>query len=241
MSAIVETDLVRLLESHEGNYADAYKQLVADEQARALANASRSTVESRKSAWKVAVAKLDRQRLSKASTLLGKYVANVRRNAEITASDPHVLDTGEAYDLMAELLDVKSIKEFVDARYEEIRRTVFASMTEDFAKQGEEYPEHVSGSIEVPELGKRFAREGTGRKDPQLDEDKLRKLLGDELWNQVTIEEVIPEQRVRKLDIDLLMQKARRAPSILEHLRSALKVGDWKSPRFVVRDIPAEG
>jgi hypothetical protein len=107
-------------------------------------------------------------------------------------------------------------------------------MTAEFEAEGDEYPEHINASIDAPEFGKRFARQGCGRKDPSLDEKKLAKLLGDKVWEQVTVEKV---EVTREVDLGSLMQLAKHDPEILEKLRASLKVGEWKSPSFAVHNI----
>lgn len=235
---IVETELRNLLAAADGSYVAAYDQLVGEEDRRAVAKAPRTTLEHRRQMWQAAVAKLDRKMLAQMNKTLRNYMGLVRRNAEVTAAEaPRVLTAAEAHDLMVEHLDMKDIEVFVKARRDDIRRTVFGHLTESFAAAGEEHPEHVNGSLDVPELGKRFAREGTGRKDPELDEETLRRLLGEDTWALVTDTEIIPAQEVTTLSIDKVMRLAKTDPSILEKIRESLIVGEWKTPRFVVRDL----
>jgi hypothetical protein len=83
-------------------------------------------------------------------------------------------------------------------------------------------------------LGKRLSREGAGRKDSALDEDKLRELIGDEAFAAISVEVV-----TRKVDDALLIAAVADNPELLEQVRAAVEVGDWKTPRFTIRDIPA--
>lgn len=235
---VVEKDLKALLKQVDGRYVATFEGLVAEEKARAVARAPRSTVDSRKLAWKEAVAKLDRGLIAKINKTLSGYTKLVRANAEVTSAEkPRILDEDEAQSLMQEYLDLKTIEEFVKSRYEQIRRTAFGSMTESKAAEGEEFPEHVNADIEVEELGQKFVREGTGRKDPALDEDILESLLGDERWQAVTVKEHVPAQTFTRLDMDKLMELARKEPAVLELIRDALQEGDWKSPRLSIREI----
>jgi len=239
---LVAADLKTVLSKKGGTYVLSYDEFVAEQEARAIARQPRSTIESRKEAWKRAVAKLDRHMMARANKILSGYVKKVRFNSVITSAEPHVLEESEAFDLMGEYLDLKTIEEFVKARYEEIRQTVFGSMTEELAKEGEEFPEHVNHAIEVEDLGQKFCREATGRLDPQLDEERLAELLGEDRWLEVTTEEEIPATVVTRLDYDKLMGLVRREPAVMEMLRptdegGALIVGDWKKPRLMVREI----
>lgn len=227
---IAETELRNLLASVDGNYVAAYDQLVGEETRRkALAEAPRATLEHRRQVWRAAVAKLDRHLLARMNKTLRGYMTMVRRNAAITASDePRILTDAEAHDLMVEHLDMKEIEVFVATRRDDIRRTVFGHLTESFAAAGEEDPENINGSIDVPELGKRFCREGTGRKDPEIDEDRLRELLGEDAWSLVTETEIIPAQEVTTLSIDKVMRLAQSDPGVLEKVRESLIIGAGK-------------
>lgn len=238
---IVETDLNALLEAASGDYVVAYHELVAAEDRKALVRQANGTnAETRKAAWRKALAVKDTKVLQKIRGAFRRYMLEADAVAEIATAEAHALDEVEAKAIMEQVLDGKSAKEFIEATYEQAKRLVFASLDIQFAETGEEFPEQTNGWIDVPELGKRFCREGAGRKDPELDEDKLRALVGEEVWEQITVEEVIPAQTVRKLDLDLLMGKAKTRTSLLEDLRASLKVGDWKNPRLMVRDIPAD-
>jgi hypothetical protein len=233
---IVATELRTLLANAGGDYVRAYDALVAAETTKVLV-AKKTTVEHRKQAWRNALAKKDKGVLATAYTVMRGYVAKARKNAPVVDAEPSVLDENEALNLMSQFIDLRNIEVMVKADREAIKERVMASMTEDLAAQGEEFPEHVNASIDVPQLGYRFAREGTGRQDPGVDEAKLAGLLGDDLWHQVTTVEIIPERKVRKLDIGLVMEAARQDPSILEKLRNSLKVGGWKSPSFTIRKL----
>lgn len=236
---LIERDLEAFLDTVGGNYVAAYNKIVEDEQQRAIASGPRSNAEIRKAAYRKAVATLDRKGLASINKTMRGFVPLVKQNAEIT-NTTGILDEDQAEDLMIEILEVKRIKEIAASREAAIRARVFNSMTESFAAQGEEFPEHVKGSIEVPKLGLRFARERCGRKDPELDEAKLEKLVGPETWEKVSRVEIIPAQETRVFDADAFMAAARRRPALLEKLRAALVVGEFKSPAFHIRAMDPE-
>ena len=70
-------------------------------------------------------------------------------------------------------------------------------------------------------------------------EADLRAAVGEEIWESISSEEVIPEQVVRVLDENKLIAAVGDNPALLEQVRSAVKAGDWKTPRLMIRDIPA--
>ncbi|QDF18628.1 hypothetical protein SEA_PUPPER_142 [Gordonia phage Pupper] len=226
-----------ILSKHEGDYAAAYREIVKQAKTADVAQAPRSTVATRRKAWEKAIKVLDRTKLATANKTLQGYVRKVRANSEITHADPHVLTADEANALMVEFLDLKQIEEFIKARYGQIREAAFGSITEEALARGAEFPEHENGFVKAPATGKQFTREGAGRKDPVLNEEKLAALVGAETWKDITVTEHIPAQTVVKLDMDLLLAAARTRPEIMECIRESLDPGAWKTPRLQVRDI----
>ncbi|QIG58354.1 hypothetical protein SEA_SKOG_202 [Gordonia phage Skog] len=234
---LASSDLRDILSAHDGDYAAAYREIVRAAKAADVARAPRSTVTSRRKAWEKAIKVLDRTKLAVANKTLQGYVRKVRANSEITHADPHILDVAEADALMEEFLDLKQIEDFIKARYGQIREAVFGSITEEALARKAEFPEHENGVVKAPGTGKQFTREGAGRKDPVLNEEKLAALVGADTWKDVTVTEQIPAQTVVKLDMDLLLAAARTRPEIMECIRESLDPGAWKTPRLQVRDI----
>jgi hypothetical protein len=231
--SIAINDLTALLDAAKGGFVDS---IVADQAKKALAVEKRgSNVETRKAAWREAAAKgkkKDIQAVLKAAKehpSLAKLVATIS-----TDSDAHVLDENEAVLVTEQVLAGKLLEEWVKATYETARNLVFASLDVQFAEQGEDFPEHTNGYIDVPELGKRLSREGAGRKDSGLDEEKLLELIGDEAFASISV-----EVTTRKVDESLLIAAVAANPELLEQVRASIEVGDWKTPRFTIRDIPA--
>jgi hypothetical protein len=104
-----------------------------------------------------------------------------------------------------------------------------------FEESGEEFPEHANGFIDVPELGKRFCREGAGRKEATVDFKALRAAVGDELFAEITREKI---EIKYELNEATLAAAVLANPDLLEQVRETVVPGDWKSPRLMVRDIP---
>lgn len=237
---IVTSEVQNFLDSFGGNYVAAYGAIVADQERRVLALRPSTNAESRKAAYAKAVKILDPKVLSSMEQTVKGFIPLVKENAEITALTGD-LTPEDAEALMVEVLEVKRLKEIADSRYAEIRKRVFSALTEEFAANGEDFPEMVAGSIDVPNLGLKFTREGGARKDPELDEAALQALVGDEVWEKVTTVELIPAQEVRTVDMDLFLQAARSNPALLESLREALIVGDFRSSSFHQRAMDVEG
>ncbi|AON96935.1 hypothetical protein BI081_gp172 [Mycobacterium phage Tonenili] len=238
-TTLIERDVQSYLDKVGGDYVAAYNEIVAEEERKALARRPPNNAAIRRAAYAKAVKNLDRKELAAMNRTLKNFLPLAKKNAGVTAQTG-VLTMAEAEDLMIEVLEVKRLKEIVTSRYEEIRKRVFNSITESFAEQGEEFPEYVAGHIDIPKLGLKFTREGGSRKDPELDEDTLRELVGAEVWNKVTKVEVIPAQEVRTVDMDLYLAAARKMPELLEKLRQALKVGEFRPVSFHQRPMTPE-
>lgn len=233
--AVSESDLKAVLARYGDQYIPAYEAIVAQvgEDNRSARITNRKA---RVERFKEAVSKRDRKQLAKANKLFTGYLRKVRANAELSENmtEPRQLTMAEATSLMSEALDIKEGKDTFTAREEEIKRLVFDHLNELFAEDGEQFPELVNGSIDVPELGYRFSREGAGRKDPELNEKALRALVGEETWAKISTRETVV---VEKVDLGALMAQASHNPSLLEDLRRSLKVGEDKLGRLNIRPL----
>lgn len=233
-SNLVETDIRAILATADGNYVAAYDQIVGevDKEQRSNQIVNRKA---RVEAFKAGIAENPRKTIAAMNKLFTDLPKKVRKNAALSENDePRQLTVVEASNLMDEILAIKKAKDDLTAREEEIKRLAFGHMTEQFAADGEDFPEHVNGSIDVPEHSHRFAREGAGRKDPSLDEKVLRSLVGDVVWAQISDREV---EITETVNIGKLMARAAHEPALLESVRRALKVGEWKSSRLNVRPL----
>lgn len=235
-NALVETDLKRLLAAADGSYVNAYEKLVEQEKTKALELAPRTDKAGRKGTWAKALAKKDRKVLGPIYEKMRGYVAKARTNAAIIEQDPSVLTETEATMLMQQFLDLREIEKVVKADREAIKERVLASMTEELAEKGEDFPENVNTTVDVIDLGFKFCREGTGRKDPEINIVLLQATLGEDLFKQVTTEKVVTTYEV---DLEKLMRAAAdpASPVSLEAIRESLTIGGWKPPSFTARPI----
>lgn len=238
--AIVPAELSGLLDAAANNLIS---DIIAGAEAKALQTEKRgSNAETRKAAHLAALVKANKKVKGCTADLapitedfhsyltLSKSVSKFVENAaQVGLSDE------EAILVLKQVMSGKLIKEVVDATYDAAKEAVWATMNIAFAEAGESDPEHVNGYLDVPELGKRFCREGAGRKDSEFDMDKLRAVVGDEVFEQITVAKVTYEVNDTALSAAILAN-----PDLMEGLRDAVKVGDWKSPRLMIRDIPAD-
>lgn len=194
-----------------------------------------SNIESRKSDWKEAVESFDIDRLLAIQDEMDSFIDKMKVISKRDSSEID-LTPDETKDLMVEYLSSKNISEFLDARKAMVRELVFQVVEERLRKEGSEDPENTSGEITVPQLGKRFCKEGAGYADPTLDMGKLKGLLGDKI-SQVTVTKIIPEQRVEEIDEELLIELAQSDNSVREAIQNSVVPGKRKNPRLNVRDI----
>ena len=160
-----------------------------------------------------------------------------KKFAFVDIAEARQLTPAEAELLMDEYLDVEMIKEALEARQLQTKKMVFNSLSSALAAQGIEFPHQHNGHIKVEKFGKQFCREGTGRTDPVLNPQALEKLLGKEDWEKVTTATVIPERTEHVVDEHKLAELLHAHPAKLELVREALIPGQWKTPRFIVRNI----
>lgn len=197
------------------------------------APSTKSTVATRKEAQRRAIENFDVDRLLELQAKMTRIVDVITSN-DIVSWDV-VLDGTRALALMAEILDERDVAEALDARRSMIKEAVFDHL-DALGLDGE------NGTIEVPELGKKFCREGAGVGAPMVDEQRLQALLGGERWIAACDEEIVPEQHIPahieyRFSLEKLLDLARTDHEILEALRTCLVPGKAKTPRFAVRDL----
>ena len=232
--ALAKAALAEVLPKKSGGYI---ADILAEADALAVQSLKRgNNVETRKAAISDALAKANKKavaaHLRAFKNLPGQASELAQRGESISADG---MSEDDAIIAMRQALDIKLVKEMADASYDAVKEMVFHTMNLAFAD--EEFPEHTNGVLDVPELGKRFCREGAGRKEASLDEAKLAELIGDEAFESITTEKVVV---ARVVDEEKLAALVADNPALLEAVRAAVKPGDWKSPRLWVRDIPAD-
>lgn len=233
-ASIVPADLAALLKKHD---ASLVADLLAQVDAAAAIEKRGTNVELRKAAHRKNLAENNKIALAEVGDELKQLLPRGKR---IAKKSDAIMDTGlsaeDAVEAMQAYLGGKLINEAQTAIQELIKTLVFRHMDLCAAEQGETFPEQTNMVIDVPETGKRFCREGAGRKDASFDLDKLREVVGDEVFESITIERVTVTREVNEAALSVA---ANANPALMELLREAVVPGDWKSPRLSIRDIPA--
>ncbi len=231
---LAPNEIIAMLKKHDKNLV---KALLKEVDTAVAQEKNGNNVELRKAAMQKAVKESN-------SIVLAKYTeaANdlIPLGQKLSANGERIvtegLDENEVVTAMELYLKVKLATEGADAMKDMVRNMVFRSMDLAAAEQGEDFPEHTNMVMDVPEIGKRFCREGAGRKDAEFDMDALRAAVGDEVFFAITAEKV---EITRVVDDQALSVAILANPQLMEQMRDAVKPGDWKSARLMVRDIPA--
>lgn len=206
---------------------------------KTAAEVERTTVASRKLQMRQALESYDVERLLEIQKTMTAFVDLVTESSLIDGDAETVLSGERAKDLMERYLEQREIDEFMGTVKELIRETVFSHLDAVLAAEGKPDPANTNGSLEVPELGRKFCREGAGYKDPSLDEARLEQLLGDR-WDDVCEEIDVPEQIIpahteKVLSVEKALKLSRTDPKVMEVLRDCVIPGTPKSPRLFVR------
>lgn len=233
MTKAIETDkLVAMLKKHD---KEVVKNLLAKVDTAAALEKRGNNVDLRKAAMRKALAENNEIALAELSDALDAIIPLGQELAEqFDEVEVKGLNEENIVTAMTAYLKVKMASEGAGTLHDLVRQMVFRSMDLAAAEDGEEFPEHTNMVMDVPALGKRFCREGAGRKEAEFDMDKLRAVVGDELFSKVTVAKV-----TYKVDETALSTAILANPELMEQLRDAVKPGDWKSARLMVRDIPA--
>ena len=241
MSEVTKSALATLL-SGNPDYVALLASILNEANEEAIEKAKPNTIASRKQAWVDMVKNFDVDGLLELQDTMKSFVDKHVGRLEFDPESPRELTHEEAVGLMSEYQDVEKILEFMETQKASIRDATFGSLTAKYEAMGIEDPEIEPGEIRVPELGKRFCKEGGGRTAPSLDEVALAELMGED-WDKVTdtieVEEVvIPAHTEVVLNEEKLMKLAVNNPAILELVRKSLIPGKPKNVRFQVRPLP---
>lgn len=208
----------------------------------------RDTIAARAAAMSTALATLDDEKLIELQEVLSGYVDELA-TAEVAFDGAGTdLSAQQLVYLMRRDQDTRKIEELSKVVKAGLKRIVFEAVTAKVAAADpdEPHPDQVSGFIAVPEMGKKFCKEGMGRAAPLLKIESdgsgpgLRETLGEAVWAQVTTTRTVPAvpaHQVTELSDVLLMAKAMQDPEVMTKLEAALIDAGWKSGSFTVRDL----
>ena len=227
-------EIVAVLAQHD---ATLVKDLLAEVDVASAISKKGNNVELRKAGTRKALAennKIVQTQVAEASDVM------LSRGQRLAAAADSImengLDTEQAFQAMQAYVSGKLVVETQASIQDLVKSLVYRSMDLSMAEQGEEFPEQTNAVLDVPELGKRFSREGAGRKAATFDLEALRAAVGDEVFEKITAEKVVV---TREVDEAALTAAVLADPSLLETVRDAVVPGDWKTTRLIVRDIPA--
>lgn len=240
MTDIDKAEVAALLKEAGGSYIEAYRILVARKESQAI-KAERSTVAQRKEQHRNAIQQHDEERLNELDRKFVTALDHIHEN-EIVIQPGRMLSHEEAIGLMQEWLDQRDMAEFLAARLLMIKEAVDNHITAANAADGAEDPVNKNGSIPVPETGYRFAKERTGRKESEVNQQRLQELLTEKEWEEVcdVVEvprQIIPKHKEYTFSPEKMMKLAQKDPKALTKLLECLEVGGWRTPVITVRPL----
>ena len=230
--SLSRTEIAAILAKHD---ASLVADLLSQVDVASAIEKKGNNVELRKAATRKALAQNNKIEQTKVAEA---HDVELSRGQRLAAASDSIMETGldteQALQAMEAYVSGKLVLETQTAIQDLVKSLVYRSMDLSLAEQGEEFPEQTNAVLDVPEMGKRFTREGCGRKPAEFDLDALRAAVGDEMFAQITAQKVEVV-----VDHDALTAAVLADPSLLETVRNAVVPGEWKSPRLMVRDIPA--
>ncbi len=230
------SDIEKLIQD-SGGYLEAFQALVAEKVNEEVSKASRSTVADRKYKHLETILSKDKVALTEMKSQMSTFITMISTSTGLELPAKEVLDEDQSYDLLNTYLAYQKIVEFAETWKSQLREIVFSHITEERRREGLPNPDNINGEIIVEEVGKRFVKEGAGRKPATVNQEKIRQLLSDEDYQEVLDVEIIPQRSVTKLSYEKLMKKVQEKPELMEALRESIVLGEFKSPSFIVRDL----
>lgn len=191
------------------------------------------TAQQRREALVTAIQKFDLERLIDLQDKMARTVDQIVAN-EIDADSTETLTPAELESFMREFLDEQEITDLLKLRYDAIRTRVFGHITAINVEQG--LPGESAAEVEVPEMGKKFVRQG-GKPKVRLDHEKLAELLGAERWGQVHSEVTIPARVETKVNQDALLALVHADPAVMEIVRQCVTQDGTTPQSFHVRNL----
>jgi predicted house-cleaning noncanonical NTP pyrophosphatase (MazG superfamily) len=235
-----KSEVAALIKEAGGSYVEAFKMLVSRREEQAI-RVERTTVAQRKQQHRDAIENEDEDRLVGLDRKFVTALDQIHSN-EIDLQPGRMLTPEEAVGLMQEWLDQRDMAEFLAARMSMIKEAVSNHITAENVAEGKQDPEHINGSVAVPELGHRFAKERCGRKESKVNEELLQSLLTEKEWEEVcdVVEvprQVIPKHKEYTFSPEKMMKLAQKDPKALTRLLECLEVGGWRTPVITVRPL----
>lgn len=231
-------DLAALLRS--GSFADLLA--VIDEQQN-VTTEPRSTIADRQKELAEALTKdLTGEKLIQMQEVLSEYVDQLAKDIVSFDGNGAELTHEQLVYLMRRHTDTKAIEELIKVVYGGLKRIIFEAITAKVARENpaEKFPEYVSDSIDIPEFGKRFCREGAGRMTPLIDQDELRRQLGEQLWERCCETVEVPAHTETKFSEVLLKAEILRDLTLMPKLTASLIPAGWKAGSYTTKPIKAK-
>lgn len=189
---------------------------------KTVVKASQSSIAARKRSWS---SDLTPEKLKELKSAL-KGVSDVFGVTSLPDSgSPWSQDT--AGSAVAEYKSLQDAQIAIAARMETIKKAASQAITDQFEEDGLEYPESEKGQVTSDTATHSFFRQGGDFADPDIDQEKLAEILGEDS-DQVFVERVVVE-----LDEDSLVSYLQNHPELIEKVSEAFLPPKRKPTRMV--------
>lgn len=189
-----------------------------------------------KSQWQKSIDDLDFDLVYQLDEAMQSYVTEFVLD-RVETKEPRLLEESEVNTLAKEYKSLDLIMKSLEARKAQMRTMVFNHINIDNEDVNHLDPvEQVPGEVVSKEEGLTFKREGGTKKDPSLDPEVLKEILGEKA-SEVFEEVVIPETVEEKFNEDKFLALVDEGTISLEEVREALIDNGYNTPRFNVRKV----
>jgi hypothetical protein len=236
-SEIALSPIGELLRAAGGDVAIAMETFRKKASAETLADeSSASTVAARKAEYKRML-----DEYAKGEGGMDALIAMGERLGQlvnkITALDLSTHDGALSAEQAAALMDIrlgaKEATELLDVYNKGVLKVaVFAHMDAQLAVEGVKDPQNHNATLDVPEFGRKFSREGAGYTDPTLDEGRLRMRVGEEVWQEICEAEEVPAHVEYTFSLKKLFDRAEQDPVLYNTIGECMTFGEPKAPRL---------
>lgn len=231
---VARTAAQELIKAAGGDAVIALQALLERTQSVEVPTVEKSTVATRKQAYREMWTEDNIEKMIEVNDILDGLIDRIR---DTNLEGEGLVSTELATALMQEHLDRQAVTEAFDARKGLVKARIFLAIDALLAAQGIEDPQHHNGEVDVPELGLKFTREATSPGKRELDEGKLRVVLGEELWKKVCDKEIIPATVEFKLNTTRLLDLANADVSLLDKIAECIKPAVPQAGRLNVRKL----
>lgn len=184
--------------------------------------------------WMRGLSEIPEAEIEKVDSKLINFVPE--RFAKVVPTEVRELSRDELVAVAQELVDANDIKEMMEGVRERVKTAFFNHLNAENAHLDE--PDTATGVVELPEIGIKMQRTTTGYADPTLDEEALRKALGDKADLVFTTKTETVVVTTHEMDKDALAMLIVTDPEVEDLVTKLLVPGKKRSGTFLFQTMP---